>query len=253
MTADPIDNLRIASPCRTSWDAMEGDERVRHCTLCSLNVYNIAEMTRSEVRELLARNEGRVCMRLYRRADGTVLTRDCPRGLRELRRRASRAAAAIVAALLSLPAFAAGALSGKACVKTRNSKVELTVEQAATAQPAVFTGVAVIDDAPLPGVTVVLRDEANGREVSFVTDSNGVFTFSSVADGKYRVDLELAGIKPASIRHLELHAGAVTHARVAMRMPELESITVGGAALSPLEQSSISTTFTQTFIDKLPR
>jgi hypothetical protein len=57
---------------------MAGDERVRHCTLCSLNVYNFAEMTREEVRELLARTEGRVCARLYRRAGGTVLTRDCP-------------------------------------------------------------------------------------------------------------------------------------------------------------------------------
>ena len=28
---------------------MAGDERVRHCTLCSLNVYNFAEMTRDEV------------------------------------------------------------------------------------------------------------------------------------------------------------------------------------------------------------
>jgi len=55
-----------------------------------LNVYNFAEMTRDEVRDLLARTEGRVCARLYRRADGTVLTRDCPTGLRALRRRGIR-------------------------------------------------------------------------------------------------------------------------------------------------------------------
>ena len=254
MTADPIDNLRVASPCRTSWDAMEGDERVRHCTLCRLNVYNIAEMTRSEVRELLARNEGRVCMRLYRRADGTVLTRDCPRGLRDLRRRASRAAAAIVAAFLSLPAFASGALSGKACVKTRNSKVELTVEQAATAQPAVFTGVAVwTGDVTLPGVTVTLRNESGGPAINFVTDANGVFTFPSLAAGRYRVDFLLAGLKPATIKHLELQASVITHARVAMRPEAMEAITVGGAGIDPLAQNTISTTFTQSFIDKLPR
>src|SRR5204863_4095976 len=96
---DPIESLRIATPCQASWQRMAGDERVRHCTLCSLNVYNFAEMTRDEVRELLVRTEGRVCARLYRRADGTVLTRDCPAGLRALRRRASRAAAALLALL----------------------------------------------------------------------------------------------------------------------------------------------------------
>jgi phosphopentomutase len=72
-THDQLPNIRIATPCQTSWESMAGDERVRHCTLCSLNVYNFAEMTRHEVRELLARTEGRVCARLYRRADGTVI------------------------------------------------------------------------------------------------------------------------------------------------------------------------------------
>ncbi len=112
---DQLGSLRIAAPCQASWEGMAGDERVRHCTLCSLNVYNFAEMTRDEVRELLVRTEGRVCARLYRRADGTVLTRDCPAGLRALGRRASRAAAALLTALFSLPAFAFG---GAAC-KTR--------------------------------------------------------------------------------------------------------------------------------------
>src|SRR5438045_2188509 len=113
MADDWTKGVRIAAPCSSAWERMAGDERVRHCTLCSLNVYNFAEMTRDEIRELLVRNDGHVCARLYRRADGTVLTRDCPSGLRELRRRASRVAAAAVAALLSLPAFAFGSASCK--------------------------------------------------------------------------------------------------------------------------------------------
>src|SRR3954447_21216476 len=129
MDHDQLATLRIAAPCPASWDEMAGDERVRHCSLCKLNVYNFAEMTRAEVRELLVRTEGRVCARLYRRADGTVLTRDCPTGLRAVRQRASRAAAAVVAALLSLPSLAFGGTTtcGKR-LTTRGSKVTLTVE-----------------------------------------------------------------------------------------------------------------------------
>ena len=239
-----MDGLRIASPCSVSWERMEGDERVRHCAECSLNVYNFAEMTRDEVRELLARNEGRVCARLYRRADGTVLARDCPTGLRALRRRASRAAAAAVAALLSLPVFAK-----VSSIKIQGSTVKMTTEQAA-AQAAAFTGVAVMGDAQLPGVTVVLRDEATGRQVTAVTDRNGVFKFESLSDGIYTVELTLPGLEPAKIEHLELKSGVVTHANVALR-PVME---MGVILLEPepVRHDPLSITFTQSFIDKLP-
>ena len=73
-----LDGLRIARPCPASWSAMEGDDRVRHCSRCRLNVYNLSAMTEAEALRLLAETEGRRCIRLYRRADGTVLTRDCP-------------------------------------------------------------------------------------------------------------------------------------------------------------------------------
>jgi hypothetical protein len=59
---------------------MTGDDRVRFCNACNLNVYNFASMTSKEVRSLIT--NGRVCGRLYRRVDGTLITRDCPVGLR---------------------------------------------------------------------------------------------------------------------------------------------------------------------------
>lgn len=74
----PLDDLRIARPCPASWSAMAGDARVRHCHLCRLKVYNLSAMTEAEALRLVAGAEGRRCVRFYRRADGTVLTRDCP-------------------------------------------------------------------------------------------------------------------------------------------------------------------------------
>jgi len=60
---------------------MPGTDRVRNCADCALNVYNLTEMTTREARALIRQHEGRLCVRLYRRADGTVLTRDCPEGV----------------------------------------------------------------------------------------------------------------------------------------------------------------------------
>lgn len=80
-----LEDVRIASPCKASWRKMKGDDRVRNCAKCSLNVYNISEMTREEAAELIANTEGRLCIRLWRRRDGTVITKDCPMGFRQLR------------------------------------------------------------------------------------------------------------------------------------------------------------------------
>ncbi len=73
-----LENLVIATPCKAPWSAMSGDDRVRFCHDCRLNVYNLSAMTRAEAEALVREKEGRLCVRFYRRKDGTVLTRDCP-------------------------------------------------------------------------------------------------------------------------------------------------------------------------------
>jgi hypothetical protein len=84
----PLEDLRIASPCSASWEEMSGDDRVRHCAHCDKDVYDVAGLTRSEALALLHEREGAsLCLRMYRRADGTVLTADCPLGERTKRRR----------------------------------------------------------------------------------------------------------------------------------------------------------------------
>ena len=92
-------NLRIASPCSAKWEEMKGTDWMRHCTECNLNVYNFSEMTWKEVERLVASRQGGLCARFYRRADGTMLTQDCPKGLRAVVRRVSRWAGAALSAI----------------------------------------------------------------------------------------------------------------------------------------------------------
>ena len=73
-----LHRLQIASPCTASWEQMAGDERVRHCGGCDKNVFNLSAMPEAEAASLLAEQRaGGVCVRFYRRADGTVMTSDC--------------------------------------------------------------------------------------------------------------------------------------------------------------------------------
>jgi len=98
-----LSELRVASPCRESWDGMQGDDRVRHCGKCDKSVYNLSAMEPQQAEALLREREGKLCVRFYRRADGTVMTSDCPSG--SGRRRLQRLA---VAATLTV-STAAGA------------------------------------------------------------------------------------------------------------------------------------------------
>lgn len=107
---DILSGIRIAKPCPASWAAMRGDDRVRFCDQCRLNVYNLTDMSRSQAEKLVAEREGRLCVRFYRRADGTVLTDNCPVGLRAARRQLRRlisSYAALFAVLVTTVGLAA--------------------------------------------------------------------------------------------------------------------------------------------------
>lgn len=80
-----LDRLRIASPCTVPWDEMRGDDRVRFCGQCEKNVYDLSAMTRAEAEQFLADHGVSACVRLFRRTDGTILTSDCPVGVKKKR------------------------------------------------------------------------------------------------------------------------------------------------------------------------
>lgn len=83
-----LDQVRVASPCNADWNEMVGDERVRFCLSCDKNVFNLSAMKRDDAENLLRERLGNeVCVRFYQRADGTILTQDCPTGVKKKRRK----------------------------------------------------------------------------------------------------------------------------------------------------------------------
>jgi hypothetical protein len=110
-----LEKIEIATPCKADWNQMSGDERVRFCGLCRLNVYNLSGMSRADAEALVKKSEGKVCVRLFKRPDGTVLTQDCPIGIRIARkvRRSVAFAAATIAGALGLTAFFARPTNGE--------------------------------------------------------------------------------------------------------------------------------------------
>lgn len=100
-----LDTVRIASACRVRWEHMApvGDgQTTRHCGRCNLHVHNLSAMTRDEAELFLESRTGgdRTCAGFFRRADGTILTRDCPVGARAARAAAVRTAGRVAAAVV---------------------------------------------------------------------------------------------------------------------------------------------------------
>ena len=100
--------VRIARPCAADWNAMQGDDCIRHCARCRQNVYDLSAMTLAEGKALIREKEGNLCVRFYQRADGTVQTADC-RSIRRIRKLvvAVGAAALLALALFGYSGFAA--------------------------------------------------------------------------------------------------------------------------------------------------
>jgi hypothetical protein len=75
MDADErLKQVTIPSPCTADWDAMSGDDRIRHCQACGKPVHNLRAMSTEEAASILATWGDDACCRITKNPDGTVLT-----------------------------------------------------------------------------------------------------------------------------------------------------------------------------------
>lgn len=106
----PLANVQIASPCDARWEDMQGDDRMRFCGDCKKHVHDLSKMNREQVDVFLHAHAEGACVRLYQRADGTLITADCPVGLRRRRARALLVATMSVGACAMLGFSALGSV-----------------------------------------------------------------------------------------------------------------------------------------------
>ena len=121
--------LKIASPCHARWEDMGGDDRVRFCDHCRKNVYNLSAMTAGDATALLEAKGGNLCARMFQRADGTVLTEDCPVGVARYWGRLKALVAGGVATIL-VGCASAFAISGRDGSYDRDKRISIATRNA---------------------------------------------------------------------------------------------------------------------------
>ena len=126
---------------------MFGNERVRFCGQCSQYVYNLSAMTREQAEDLVLRHEGQLCVRFYKRKDGTIITNNCPVGLRALKAKYNSTKAIILRAALMFLAYL-GAL--------------FLIERLPVAKPVIVG--AMDRPVPFPGFPTITKSESFIRD-----------------------------------------------------------------------------------------
>jgi hypothetical protein len=190
-----LDQLKVVSPCSTDWDRMSGDEKKRFCSECDKFVYDFSKMTRRQVEAIVSIHQGRMCARITRRPDGSLLTLETPQVNPIVARRASPVVNATLAAILglSVPANALNAEVSAAQLIVRSDADSNGAKVPYGAGEALVSGI-VLDPqvAAIPNAAVKLISDT-GAELKTNTSTEGEFAFGRVPFGSYLLLVEAQG------------------------------------------------------------
>lgn len=237
-----------------SWDQMKGDDRSRHCNLCELNVHNIAGLSTREVEDLVTTSEGRLCVRLFRRADGTVITQDCPVGLRKYRQRVAGIASAAFAAVLSLLSVSY-AQKEKDTKNVDASKIKIVRTHERVGSSSILGTLMDPMGAVVPGMEVQLFQNGKKPRTFATSDADGRFSFEGLSEGTYTIEVRgINGFRSLRVESIELKADEKQEMNLELPVDE-SSVTVGilvDASPIDLTTNEQTTVFTRDMIDRIP-
>jgi hypothetical protein len=231
-----LDRLYVATPCSADWESMHGNDKVRFCQHCNLNVYNISMMTKAQAESLIASSEGRLCTKFYRRIDGTILTKDCPVGLRALRRRVSRVASAAFGVVLSLCTSASIRISvygSESQGRDTKVKIKRTKIPSQDSRSALSGTVLDINQAVIANAKINLLNERTNETKTINSSEEGKFQFASLENGSYTLVVESPGFVTFRKKNLEIESDESLELEITLQVGS-----VGGAAFLPDKHSS---------------
>jgi hypothetical protein len=182
-----IDQLQVISPCSSEWDRMSGDDKKRFCAECDKFVYDFSRMTTRQVEAIVSIHRGRMCARITRRPNGSLLTLETPPVHPVVARRAPPVVNATLAAILSVsvPATALN-IDASAAQITVRSGAGNDIAKTPYGGGEASVGGAVFDpqNAAIANAVVKLISDA-GEELKTKTSAEGEFTFTKVPFGAY--------------------------------------------------------------------
>jgi hypothetical protein len=193
MQAGNLDRVSIPIQCHADWDLMAGDDRVRYCKACQKSVYNLSALTKRQAEALVAEHGGKLCARIYQRPDGSILTQNCPEGIRGLTAKITRRAGAVLSAMLSVGTLAPQSQATPLSQIPEPGKSLVQIE--AVPGDGVLSGtVRDMTGAAIPKAVVELTNVVTGQmAASAVTAEDGRYRVEKLGSGAYAAKVSSLG------------------------------------------------------------
>lgn len=190
MAKNFLNNLTIPSPCPTDWESMIGNDQVRFCKHCNLDVHNLSQMTRAKAERLVARSNGRLCVRYHHDPTGKPLTLPVGRKLHRISRRVSRIAAGAFTATLSVTSAVAQTCTSYQAGNANPVSATKPIARWGLGS-SLFGTITDPNGAVVSGATVSVSND----DISLYTSTNfaGQFRIDGLSSGSYKIRIEAPG------------------------------------------------------------
>jgi hypothetical protein len=188
--------INITSPCDADWNSMIGNDRIRFCEHCQLSVHTVDLNSKKQVRRLLARSKGRLCVRsVERRAVAATF-----QPLYKIGRRASALAAGAFSAALGFTNVAANTSTA---VSFRRDAPTLNATQLGYSSVSKIRGT-IFDPkgAGIPGATVTLSSPQKGTVIRIFSGGSGEYSFERLEPGSYDLSIAAAGFESRNVPNI---------------------------------------------------
>jgi hypothetical protein len=202
---DSVPQLRIASPCSVDWNSMIGNDRVRFCEHCQLTVHNVTHASQKQIKRLVERANGRLCVNYREPAPQKV----APPILYKIGRRTSVIAASAFSATLSISSVVAASANmkhGPARETAFAASVAIPVSTAG-GSGRLFGFVFDPNGAAIPGASVILTNTETGEAMYSYTGGDGQYNIEGVSPGSYRLAVSAKGFDTSDVPNLMVRVG----------------------------------------------
>jgi len=232
-----IDAIEVKSPCSESWEEMQGNDQVRFCSHCAKSVNNLSEMTRREAVRLVRSSGGDLCIRYIKHPKTSKPL--FAENLYRITRRAPGLAAGVITATISLStaAYAQGSaetlVRPAAAAEKTNDDAHVARKPAGEANGRIFGIVSDANGAVIVSANILLINEGTNEVKDITSNDAGVYEFSGLSAGNYRMKFIAIGFAVQDINGLTVRGDEVSNHDVTLDVQMAVSISGGMFAVIP--------------------
>jgi len=251
---DFASRFEITSPCTQDWDSMVGNHQIRFCNHCQSSVHDFSQMSRKQIRRLVAKSKGRLCVRYSSVTPRPPITPT--KALYKIGRRTSMIVAGAFSASLGLSSAVGGTHSRQAsgpsqiAIAATQHLIEPTLHGSTGSLHGVIFDP---NGAAIPGATVTLINSETRQISSVVSDGEGSYEFNGIEVGTYSLKIEARGFATSQVSMITLNANdnnrvdqtlSIASINEVVEITAPEQVMMGGAMVAmpeePLVKAALS-------------